>query len=136
MKIEWATICREIQPRDGTVDLLDALSDTFEMTVALPTEVTAEVALIIQAETSEISQGGTVTVAYVVQGPNQQIVTRGRVDFIYPAPDMTLVPSLTETRAAFPVPVPFPATEYGAYGIGVTIGEGPAWLLTCYVVSQ
>jgi hypothetical protein len=135
VKIEWATICAEVRQHGATADLVDALADTYEISAALPIEVAPTVALIIQAEIDELSEGGVVAAVYVVRNPSQAIVKQGRADFAYPPPEVT-VPTLIETRAAFPVPVTFTIAEYGAYEIGITIGENAAWLLTCHAVPR
>ena len=77
MKIEWATICAEVRQHGATADLVDALADTYEISAALPIEVAPTVALIIQAEIDELSEGGVVAAVYVVLPGNSRLAVDG-----------------------------------------------------------
>ncbi len=125
MRIEWATICKEIRETETGWDLLGVNQDTALVIGDLPTEIVIPLAVCIAARFDELGQEGNAhEVRCVVVGPDLSKVAANTERIRLEAPAGSHYEGW-EGRLILPFAVAVPVTE-GTFSFDVSADDSEA----------
>src|SRR5438034_9583748 len=113
MRIEWATLCDELEDTPDSLNILGALRDQGDAAGPLPSVVVPLVAACLVGRLDEFAGGGLVEVAYQVRTPSDEVIPGRRGTYAELGTDSTDYPDWWPVRMILPIRAEFTAAVEG-----------------------